>query len=315
MPLDPQAQAYLERQAAANVPPKREVGPEKLRQQARTQATYLSSAPVPVGHIENIEIPGPNGPVPVRIYTPDGSGPFPVLVYIHGGGWVNCDLDTHDTVCRGLTNGADCMVAAVDYRQAPENKFPVGLEDSYAALEWLAANAARLNGDPSRLAVGGDSSGGNFAAELAQMARDRGGPKLALQVLIYPNIDLRLDAPSIERNGKNYGLTKEDLEWYREQYINSEEDILNPLASPGLAADLSGLPPAFILTVEYDPLIDEAEIYAKQLTEAGVPVKLSRYDGMIHGFIRMTALIDRSHQAIAECSQALKEAFQAGEKV
>lgn len=312
MPLDPQAQAYLERLAAAKVPPKREVGPEKLRQQAKAQVPYLSGEPAPVGHIENIEVPGPHGPVPVRIYTPASPGPFPVLLYVHGGGWVNCDLDTHDTVCRGLANGADCMVAAVDYRQAPENRFPVGLEDSYAALEWLAANADKLNGDPARMAVGGDSSGGNFAAALALLARDKGEPKLAFQLLIYPIIDLRMGTPSYESNATGYGLTREDMEWYVEQYINGEEDILNPLASPGLAGDLRGLPPALVLTAEYDPLVDEAETYARQLAEAGVPVKLSRYDGMIHGFIRMTALIDRSHMAIAECSQALKAAFGAG---
>jgi acetyl esterase len=309
MPLDPQVQAYIDRLASLNIPSKYELGPEKLRQQARTGSFAMSGEPPAIAKVANLALPGPNGPVPVRVYTPGGSGPFPALLYSHGGGWVNCDLNTHEVICRTLANGADCMVVSVDYRQSPENKFPRGLEDCYAALTWLAANASGLNVDPARLAVGGDSSGGNFAAALALMARDRGGPRLSLQLMIYPITDLRLETPSMERNATGYALTREDMEWYRVQYIREVADIKNPLASPVLAADLTGLAPAFILTAEFDPLVDEAEIYGKRLAEAGVTVKVSRYAGQIHGFVRMTALIDRSHAALAECSQVLRAAF------
>ncbi|MBN9389783.1 MAG: alpha/beta hydrolase [Chloroflexi bacterium] len=309
MSLDPQVQAYLARLASLNIPSKYELGPEKVRQQARAGSFALSGEPPAIAKVEDLVVPGPTGQVPVRVYTPAGSGPFPALLYSHGGGWVNCDLDTHEVICRSLANGAGCIVVSVDYRQSPEYKFPSGLEDCYAVLTWLAASAAELNVDPARLAVGGDSSGGNFAAALALMARDRGGPDLALQLLIYPITDLRLETPSMARNGTGYALTEEDMEWYREQYIRDEADIENPLVSPGLAADLTGLPSAFILTAEFDPLVDEAEIYGERLAEAGVPVKVSCYDGQIHGFVRMTAVIDRSYVALAECSQVLKLSF------
>jgi acetyl esterase len=309
MPLDPQAKIYLDKLASLNIPSKYETGPEILREQAKAGSLALSGAPPEISRLENRRVPGPAGDVPIRIYTPAGSGPFPALLYCHGGGWVNCDLDTHEVICRTLANGAECTVVSVDYRQAPENKFPAGLEDCFAALVWLAANATALNADPAQLAVGGDSSGGNFAAALALLAREKGGPALVFQLLIYPIIDLRLATPSMERNGVGYALTREDMFWYREQYIRDAADLQNPLASPGLAADLTNLPPAFILTAEFDPLLDEAEFYGKRLAAAGVPVKISRYDGQIHGFVRMTAVIDRSHAALAECSQALRAAF------
>jgi acetyl esterase len=311
MPLDPQAKVYLDRLAALNIPPKGEVGPEKLRQQARDQIKTISSTPDPVAQVEDREIPGPDGSVPVRIYTPAGNGPFPLLVYSHGGGWVNCDLDTHDGICQSLTNGAECIVVAVDYRRSPENKFPAALEDCFAVAQWVAANAAEIKGDPARIAVGGDSAGGNFAAVLALMARDQGGPCLALQLLIYPITDLRFVTPSMERNATGFGLSRDDMVWYKQQYLTDEAETLNPLVSPYLAQDLSGLPPAFILTAEFDPLLDEAELYGQRLQEAGVAVTISRYDGMIHGFIRMGAIMDRAKTALAECSQALRSAFQA----
>lgn len=309
MPLDTQAQAYIERLASQNIPSKYELGHEKLRQQVKAGSFGMSGEPPAITKVENLSIAGPNGQVPVRVYTPEGTGPFPALLYCHGGGWVNCDLDTHEVICRTLANGADCVVVSVDYRQSPEYKFPIGLEDCYAALVWLSTNAVEFNVDPTRLAVGGDSSGGNFAAALALLARDRGGPNLVLQLMIYPITDLRFETASMERNGTGFALTKEDMEWYREQYIRTSDDIQNPLASPLLAADVTNLAPTFILTAEYDPLVDEAEIYGKRLAEAGVPVKVSRYDGQIHGFVRQTAIIDDSHKALAECSQVLKAAF------
>jgi acetyl esterase len=246
----------------------------------------------------------------VRIYTPEGSGPFPLLVFFHGGGWVIGDLDGHDPLCRRLTNLVDCIVVSVDYRLAPEHPFPAAPRDCFAATQWVAQNAAQLQGDPARIAVGGDSAGGNLAAVVAQLARDQGGPALVFQALIYPATDLRMSTASIEENGKDYLLTKEDMIWFMQHYMKNEEDKSNPLASPLLAANLSNLPPALVITAEYDPLRDEDEQYGERLKEAGVPVQISRYDGAIHGFVSCGVMgIELGNQATAEIALALRSAF------
>jgi acetyl esterase len=308
MPLDPQAQAYLDQMAALNAPPLYTLTPEFIRQATRMQRAMLGE-PEPVANVETRVIPGPAGDIPIRIYTPSGNGPFPVLVFFHGGGWVICDLDTHDDICRSLTNQAACIVVSVDYRLAPEHKFPAAPEDCYAATCWVAGNAAQLNGDPSRIAAGGDSAGGNLAAVISQMARDQGGPSLVFQLLIYPATDFKATTPSSEENARGYFLEKQDMIWFMNHYLNGEEDKLNPLASPLKASDLSGLPPALIITAQYDPLRDEGELYGQQLKAAGVPVTMSRYNGMIHGFLSMAAVLDQGKQAIAECASALRAAF------
>ena len=269
----------------------------------------MLGSPQPIAHIENRSIPVVTGEIPIRIYVPEGNGPFPVLVYFHGGGWVIGDLDTHDEVCRSLANRVPCAVVSVDYRLAPEHKFPVAPEDCYAATQWVAANAAQFHGDASRLAVGGDSAGGNLTAVVAQMARDRHGPPLVFQLLIYPATDFRMNTPSVDENAEGYLLTKQDMIWFMNHYLNSEEEKLNPLASPFLATDLHGLPPALVITAEYDPLRDEGERYGQRLKEAGVPTTMSRYDGMIHGFFGMDAILDKSKLAMAESVQALQNAF------
>ncbi len=310
MPLDPQAQVYLDQMAALNAPPLYALTPELVRQGTRAQLDMLGEQSEPIAHVENRTIPGPAGEIPVRIYTPEGSGPFPVLVYFHGGGWVICDLDTHDGLCRSLANGASCIVVSVDYRLAPEHKFPAAPEDCYAATQWVAEHAAQLNGDPSRIAVGGDSAGGNLTAVVTQMARDRGGPALVFQLLIYPATNFAADTPSLRENGAGYFLTKQDMDWFMNHYLNSDEDKRNPLASPLLTADLHDLPPALLITAEYDPLRDEGELYGQQLKEAHVPVTISRYAGMMHGFVGMATMpFDKGTQATAECVQALRAAF------
>jgi acetyl esterase len=311
MPLDPQAQTYLEQMAALHMPPLNTLPPEVIRRGIAAQVASTEIEVEPVARVENRTIPGPAGEIPVRIYTPEGDGPFPVLVYFHGGGWVICTLDTHDGQCRSLANGAGCVVVSVDYRLAPEHKFPAAPEDCYAATTWVAEHAHEIQGDASRLAIGGDSAGGNLTAVVAQMARDKGGPRLVFQLLIYPATHFRAETASMRENATDYGLTHDDMVWFMNHYLNSEADETNPLASPLLAKNLSNLPPALVITAEYDPLRDEGEEYGQRLQQAGVPVTISRYDGMIHGFFGMASLFDKARLAIDEASSALRAAFDA----
>lgn len=310
MPVDPQVQAYLDRVATLNMSPLSGLTPEAARRQVvESLALFEDEEGEVVARVENRTIPGPAGEIPVRVYKPEGSGPFPLLVFFHGGGWVVCDLDTHDGACRSLVNGAGCVVVSVDYRLAPEHKFPAAPEDCYAATKWVADHAAEIGGDPSRLAVGGDSAGGNLAAVVSQMARDRGGPGLVLQLLIFPVTDFAAQNASKRENNEGYDLSVEDMDWFNNHYLNSQEDSLNPLASPMLAKDLSGLPPALIITAEYDILRDEGEDYGRRLQEAGVPTTISRYEGMIHGFFGMPKTFDKATLAMNEATQALRAAF------
>ena len=233
-----------------------------------------------------------------------------MLVFFHGGGWVICDLDSHDSLCRSFANRACCVVVSVDYRLAPEHKFPAAVEDAYAATQWVANNASRINGDPTRIAVGGDSAGGNLAAVVAIMARDHNKPSLKYQLLIYPATDVSSTNTDSYRNyADGYFLTKGDGEWFCHHYLNCAEDRLNPSVSPLLTPDLSRLPPALVITAGFDVLRDEGESYAKRLKEAGVSVKCTRYEGMIHGFMSMDGLLDQARNGIEEASTALREAF------
>jgi len=309
MPLDPQVQALLDQMAALDEPPMHTLTPELVRMGIQMQLADATGEPEPVAQVGNRTIPGPAGEIPIRIYTPAGSGPFPALVFFHGGGWVICDLDTHDSLCRRLCNGADCVVVSVDYRLAPEHKFPAAPHDCYAATQWVARHAAEINAIPGKIAIGGDSAGGNLTAVVAQMVRDQGGPQLTLQVLIYPATDFTFDGPSLHENAQGYFLTIEDMNWFTSYYLNSDADKKNPLASPMQSANLRGLPPALVITAEYDPLRDEGEAYGKRLKEAGVPVTLSRYTGVIHGFLSLEPLTEKGKQAREECAQALRAAF------
>jgi acetyl esterase len=310
MPLDPQTQVYLAGMRELGMLPLSAFPHDLLRQ---ALALLSASEPVgePVARVENRTIPGPAGEIPVRIYTPEGSGPFPILVYFHGGGWVICSLDTHDALCRSLANGAGCVVVSVDYRLAPEHKFPAGLQDCYAVTLWVAEHAVELNGDATRLALGGDSAGGNLTAVVTQMVRDQGGPRLTFQLLIYPATDLTAQTLSKTENATGYFLTRDDMDWFEGHYLQSNEEKLNPMVSPLLAPDLSNLPPALIATAEYDPLRDEGELYGQRLQEAGVPVIVRRYDGLTHGFLNAASVIDKARDAIVESAQTLREAFAA----
>lgn len=312
MPLDPQVAHYLQSSLETDVD--ETVAPTLTEQRRQSVQATLAEAgePEAVASVEDRVIPGPAGSLPIRIYTPldVARDPLPVLVYFHGGGWVFGSIEGHDPVCRALANHASCLVVSVGYRLAPEHKFPAAPEDCYAATKWVAEHAREVKVDPARIAVGGDSAGGNLAAAVALMARDCGGPELCYQVIIYGETDYpEPGTASYETYANGYGLTRESMIWFWEQYLERPEDGVHPYASPLRAANLSGLAPALIITAEYDPVRDEAEHYARCLHEAGVPVRLSRYYGMIHGFFRMFAVFEQSRQALEEVAVALRKAF------
>ncbi|BCL84223.1 alpha/beta hydrolase [Ktedonobacteria bacterium brp13] len=307
MPLDPQTNAALKRLRAINYTLTRDFTPEQARRRERalTQLT-APNKPEQVANTENRDIPGPAGAIPIRIYTPQGYGPFPILLYFHSGGGVIGNLDSEDGLCRRLANLSECLVVSVDYRLGPEYRFPIGLEDCYAATQWVAEQAINFNGDASRIAVSGMSAGGNLAAVIAHMAHDRGGHPLIFQLLLVPITDFRLpQTVSLTEYADGHLLTQEDLIWFGDHYLNSEEDRTNPLASPYLASSFAGLPPALIITAECDPLRDDGECYGKRLQEANIPVTISRRSGAIHGFI----VPDQINAILAESSAALRTAF------
>lgn len=308
MPLDPQAQQVIEQLAALGFPPVHTVSPAQARINARMRPR---AAGPEVARVENRRIPGPACDIPVRLYTPAGTGPFPILVWFHGGGWVVGDLDMADPTARHLSVGAHCIVLSVDYRLAPETKFPGAADDCYAATQWATRQAAQINGDPDRIAVGGDSAGGNLAAVVSLMARDRRGPALAFQLLVYPVTQCDYTTSSYQSYADGYLLSRDSMQWYWDHYLRHPADARNPYAVPLLAQNLGGLPPALVITAECDPLCDEGAAYAQRLQEAGVPTTYSRYDGMMHGFFGMPAVLDKAQRAVAEASTALRGVFTA----
>jgi acetyl esterase len=256
-----------------------------------------------VDEVVDLMIPGPAGPLRVRVYRPLSTEILPVVIWFHGGGWVVGTLDSHDPVCRALANRTPCVVVAVDYRLAPEAPFPAAVEDSWAATRWVAEEALKLGGDATRIVVAGDSAGGNLAAAVALRARDS-GLELALQVLVYPVTDFDLESESYRRLATGLNLTRAKMEWYWQQYLGGA-DGSHPEASPLRAPDLTGVAPALVQTAEHDPLLSEGEAFAARLADAGVPVTLTRYDGMIHGFIRMPALVAEADFSLAEIASAV----------
>ncbi len=308
MPLDWQIRAFLELFERGEALAFHALGVEKARRAIAEQSIPLGP-PQPVAAVEDRSIPGPDGEVTVRIYRPYDPVPAGALVYFHGGGWVLGSIATHDAVCRALTNAAGCVTVSVEYRLAPEHKFPAGLEDCFAATGWVVENAENLGLRAPKVAVGGDSAGGNLAACVALKARELGGPQIAAQLLIYPVIDDSLDTPSYEAFGQGYFLTRADMEWFWNLYVKDPSDRDNPLCCPSKAKSVDGLPPALIVTAEFDPLRDEAEQYAQRLKAAGVPVTLKRYDGMIHGFFRLGHLVERARCAVKEVGELLRLAL------
>lgn len=261
-------------------------------------------------------VAGPEGTVPIRVYTPEGDGPFPVLVWMHGGGFVLGDVESYDPVCRVLADELDCIVVAPDYRLAPEHKFPAGLRDCYAVVEWAAARTDTLDKASGQLIVGGDSAGGNLAASVSLLARDKGGPEIDYQVLVYPTTNFSFEFADEPTGGANYFITEPDLQWSWDLYLENDIDGMSPYASPLRANDLTGLPPATVLTAEFDPLQEEGTDYATRLADAGVPVKHANYDDMIHSFFTNLAepRVERAWEALAEIESHLEDAFEVAPK-
>jgi acetyl esterase len=305
MPLDPQVKALLDQMAG--LPRLEQLSVADARQQVESRiAANLPT--LPVASVSNRSIPGPGGALPLRIYTPSGKGPFPLMVFFHGSGFVLCSLDTHDGVCRNFCGAAGCVVVSVDYRLAPEHKFPAGPEDCYAATNWAAEHAQELNADRERIVIAGDSAGGNMVAVTALMLRDKGGPALRGQLMIYPVTDYFTSShPSFIENAEGYGLTAAGMRWFWGHYLNSESEANNAWVSPMRAKNLSGLPAALIITAEYDVLRDEGELYGEGLAKAGVPTKVSRYQGMNHGFFNMYGIVDKAKEALEESVTWLKQ--------
>ncbi|MHC4401943.1 MAG: alpha/beta hydrolase [Planctomycetota bacterium] len=307
--IDPQARAFLDELKSLDVAPLHTLTPQQARAAASADAEALGPAE-PLAEIRDRTVPGPDGEIPIRMYVPEGARPLPAFVFFHGGGWVLGSVDTHDNLCASIANAAGCLVVSVDYRLAPEHKYPASVDDAYAATQWVVENAERIGADGRRVAVGGDSAGGNLAAAVCLMARDRAAFELVLQVLIYPIVDFSFDTPSYRENADGYFLTRDTMRWFWQCYLRTDEDGRHPYASPLRANHFGNLPGALVITAEYDPLRDEGEAYAARLREAGAPVTLTRYDGMIHAFIRRPADFDKAQVAVRQVAAALKEAFQ-----
>lgn len=311
MALDAIVKGLLDEMAANPQPKLWEMTPAQGREMYRMIATQLDTQGIAIGKIENISIPGPAGPIAARVYTPVASGgtALPVLVYFHGGGFVIGDLDTHDAICRQIANESGGKVVAIDYRLAPEHKFPAAADDCYAATKWIESNAQTLSVDPNRIAVGGDSAGGNLAAVVALLAKQKGGPRLVFQLLIYPVTQYRANTNSMNEFAVGYFLEKKSMEWFFDQYTDPSIDPNDIRVSPLAAPDLAGLPRAYVITAGFDPLKDEGKAYADKLNRAGVAAVYIDYPSMIHGFFGMSAVLPQARQAIADASAALRKAF------
>jgi acetyl esterase len=314
VPIDPTAAAVIEILEAV-FPRIDNLDADAATVRAKAKEMPSVSEVEEVASVEDQTIPGPDrNTLPIRAYRPSrvSGDPAPGVVYFHGGGWVICDLDTHDGACRRLANEIGAVVVSVDYRLAPEHRYPAAVDDAYAATVWVADHAADLGIDPERLVVAGDSAGGNLTAAVALMARDRAGPPLAFQLLVYPVIDssaTRLDHPSKTDNATGYFLTTLQMEWYRKQYVATDAHGEEAYCSPNRAPSLAGLPPACIVTAEMDPLRDEAEHYARRLVDAGVPVTYYRAPGMFHGFFNMDAALEGAKEAQGIAFTAMREAL------
>jgi acetyl esterase/lipase len=309
--LDPHVKNLLAMLVAAGRPKVWQVTPVEAREGIIALAQAADLKDVPIGGIENGVLPGPAGPLACRIYTPVGAatGPLAGIVYFHGGGFVIGNLDTHEGMCRVLANASGCRLVSIDYRLAPEHKFPAGVEDGLAATRWVAVEASRLGIDPRRIAVAGDSAGGNLAAVVCQMARQAGGPDIALQVLFCPATDATHDTASARAFAEGYLLEAESMRWFGEQYCPPDVNLHDPRLAPLHAADLAGLPAAHIHTAAFDPLRDEGKAYADRLEAAGVTVRYTCHDGMIHHFYALGGAIPYARVALEQAGAAIKVAL------
>ncbi|MES3012268.1 MAG: alpha/beta hydrolase [Pseudomonadota bacterium] len=310
--LHPQTRALLDLIEARQIPPTHTLSVADARAYYRDRRSVTQPAPADVAQVRELQANGPHGSIPVRLYRPLGSAetaPLPVLIYYHGGGWVIGDLDTHDSLCRELANGAGCAVIAIDYRMGPEHRFPAAVDDCLAATHWVHANAEALHLDATRLAVGGDSAGGNLAAVISIAARDSGELPIAFQLLIYPATDQHRNTPSHAENGQGHLLTTDTMDYFTGHYIADAAQYEDWRASPLLHENLAGLPPALVITAGFDPLRDEGQAYAERLTAAGNRASCVCFDRQIHGFITMGRLIDEANTAVALCAAELRRAL------
>jgi acetyl esterase len=304
MPLDPQLVPILDLLGERRELPITGLSPEEAR--AVTSAAITPREDEGLRAVEDIVIPSPDGDLPARVYRPAVDGTTPVVVFLHGGGWVIGSIETHDATAARLAAGSGCTLVSVEYRLAPETVFPGTLEDCYAATAWVAEHGDQLGVDTSRLAIAGDSAGGNLGAAVCLLARERGGPAIAFQLLIYPVTDVSGEYPSYRDNAEGYLLSADAMRWFIDHYVGDPSGA-DWRAAPVRADDLSGLPPALIITAEFDPLRDEGELFGRRLREAGVPVTVSRYDGMIHGFFGFP--VDKAIEAREEAAAALRAAL------
>ena len=312
MPLDRQVETILQAMRDAGRPETHTLAPAMAREAYQQMALALGGEIRAVHNVEDLNLPGPAGEIPIRLYRPRALANgerLGVLVFFHGGGWVIGDLETHDQVCRWLCAEADCIVVAIDYRLGPEHPFPAAVEDCYAAVAWVAENAAALGADSSRMAVGGDSAGGNLAAVVALLARDCGGPEICLQLLIYPATAAEPNSRSHQQFGEGLVLTRETIRYFYGHYLTDKAQRHDWRLAPLEAADLSHLPAAEIIVAGYDPLRDEGVEYASRLIEAGNRVRLTNFSGMVHAFIQMPGVVDVSRQALRQCAGAMRDAF------
>ena len=302
--LDPKVKVALD--AGGPAADFRSQGPALVRANFNQLASKLRKPDEPVARVEDRTL---DGRFRIRLYRPEGQAPFPILIYFHGGGWVVGDLESHDHVCRALARRSASIVVSVDYRLAPEVPYPGPLDDGETALRWVAAHAAEVDGKADRISVGGDSAGANLAAGLALRMRERGGPRIAHQLLIYPVTDRNFETESYREFASGFGLTRANMQWFWDCYLPGVSGAPVPEAAPLRASSLKGLPPAFVLTAEYDVLRDEGEAFARRLNKEGVAVRGTRFQGMNHGFIRMAALFPQADHALTVLSQALRQAL------
>ena len=309
MPLDPQIMAMRDQRIRAQVAQLYTLSLDEARAADLASIRESAGAGEPVFEVTDTTLPGPAGDLPVRLYRPSDDRSLPVLAYFFGGGWTLGSIDTADAICRSLANMAGCLVVTVGYRLAPEHPFPAAVEDCFAAVGWIAATAADLGADAARIAVGGDSAGGNLAAAVTLMARDEGTVKLVGQLLVYPNTEQMVDDESLRDNRDPWLFNNRSVAWYRQHYLADPQHAYEPMASPMLAARLDGLPPALVITAEYDPLRDQGERYARRLAAEGTPTELTRYDGMVHGFFGMAGSVDGARSALKQAAAALRGWF------
>ncbi|MBI3677061.1 MAG: alpha/beta hydrolase [Proteobacteria bacterium] len=314
MPLDPLLKAFLDQMAAQPGPKMWEIEAPVARELFVAMMGLVGPKDVPIGKAVNHIIPAPHGEIPVRIYTPVAAAAeaLPTLVFFHGGGWVIGNIETHDGLCRILANESACRVISVEYRLSPEHKYPAAVEDAFAAVTWIEANASTLGVDANRIAVGGDSAGGALAAVVAQMAKEKGKLRIAYQMLFFPVTQIGDETTSMREFAEGFFLETPTLKWFYNHYLSADADRNDPRVSPLAVKDFSGLPPAYIMLAGFDPLHDEGLAYAEKLRTAGVPVTVADYPDMVHDFIYMQNVLPQAPQALAAAAAALKGALKAG---